>query len=81
MHSSHDLGTSRDGDFSLVRVFLDLNSCYGDIGIKRIFFLGTVIFYGTIMRIAIMRISIIASLTIVTIAKNVNFENLEYFCS
>ena len=38
------MGGSRDGDCSLVRVFLNQNSCNGDIGIKRIIFLGTLSF-------------------------------------
>ena len=40
----NDLGGSRDGDCSFVRVFLNQNSCNGDIGIKRIFSLGTLKF-------------------------------------
>ena len=37
-------GGSRGGDCSLVRVFLNQNSWNGDIGIKRIIFLGTLSF-------------------------------------
>ncbi len=36
-----ETGGSRDGDCSLVRVFLNQNSCNGDIGIKRSYILAS----------------------------------------